>query len=660
MQRTTFLLSSSSSSYSSSSFPLLPITQRGEALLGNRRRHSLAFHSCTKISLDSSHFCRQTLPLRSTVIQEIVETSKDESEFIEIGYICNVHGLQGELRVKPTTDFAELRFSKPGKRWLKERVSGKETIREVEIVVGREHAGQKSWIISFRGIDTVDNAKQLVGSILLVRKGDHPVLEEGEFYTPDLVGMKVVLKDTGEPVGTVINVFDSGANDLLQVMLNSAKETHDGTGSVKQGNDDSGPLVWVPFVEAIVPVVNMNRRVMQITPPRGLLQLNLRSDVRSKKERRQLEWKQRKKATQRLITAKKKLCQMEQKHVFDGLRFGDKAQKSLLADQIVGINFKLFQQAMQNTGMPSMSRWNFLEYMNANATKLLENSLKTSAELDGPCGTKNELNPTEELQEKGLKFISEGKVAIVLVADDKINQSSAEILHLQALLSDEKRFTMEVKDEKVSLPLIVVSPADGIQSIQKLFIDHEYFGFDTEKVWFLDEEKLPVISSSPEEQNRHKILLKTPWEILQSPVGSGGVFNLLSSHNILGNLMETGVEYVQVFSLGKKSVIGDPLFFGFVSSRRADIGIKIDNNSKDFEEDYFNMIFSMRFLKKITTQINKLQFYEVEKQNSEVQLVGKEWVDVVPSSSPNSYELHCSIYSVLNACSSDKICIING
>lgn len=37
-------------------------------------------------------------------------------------------------------------------------------------------------------------AKQLVGSTLLVREEDRPELDEGEFYTPDLVGMRVVLK----------------------------------------------------------------------------------------------------------------------------------------------------------------------------------------------------------------------------------------------------------------------------------------------------------------------------------------------------------------------------------------------------------------------------------------------------------------------------------
>ncbi|CAL1410493.1 unnamed protein product [Linum trigynum] len=50
----------------------------------------------------------------------------------------------------------------------------------------------------------------------------------------------------------------------------------------------SGPLVWLPFVEAIVPDVDTNKRGMWITPPKGLLELNVRSDERSKKERRQL------------------------------------------------------------------------------------------------------------------------------------------------------------------------------------------------------------------------------------------------------------------------------------------------------------------------------------------------------------------------------------
>jgi len=62
----------------------------------------------------------------------------------------------------------------------------------------------------------------------------------------------------------------------------------------------------------------------------------------------------------------------------------------------------------------------------------------------------------------------------------------------------------------------------------------------------LEEEKLPVVSSLPEGQNKHKILMKSPWEILQSPVGSGGLISLFSKHSIADNLIGMGVEYIEV------------------------------------------------------------------------------------------------------------------
>lgn len=89
-------------------------------------------------------------------------------------------------------------------------------------------------------------------------------------------------------VGTVVNVFKSGASDLLQVMLDSSGNLANGNGRTESVVSDSARLVWVPFVEAIVPIVNTIKREMFITPPKGLLQLNLRADERSKKERRQL------------------------------------------------------------------------------------------------------------------------------------------------------------------------------------------------------------------------------------------------------------------------------------------------------------------------------------------------------------------------------------
>ncbi|XP_077226833.1 16S rRNA processing protein RimM family isoform X2 [Tasmannia lanceolata] len=636
--------------------PTLPNRLHFETLFPKHLKSYSNIPSWTKLHLNCSHFAQHTLsPIHTTAIEAVVETIPDESEFIEIGYISKVHGLKGELRVKPSTDFPELRFSKPGRRWLRMRVLGKETIQEVELTEGRGQPGQKTWILSFSGIDNVDKAKQFVGSTILVRESERPVLEEGQFYIPDLVGMRVFLKETGKLVGTVVNVFNFGANDLLQVMVHSEEERLDqsgllksetaASGLLKSETATSGRLVWVPFVEAIVPDVDMKTREMQITPPKGLLELNLRSDDRSKKERRQLEWKERKKYQKRLIAAKKKLCEMGQQHVLQGFSFGEKAQKSLLANQIVGINFKLLQQAIHNINMPS-PRCNLTEFIDSNP-KLLKNALRISKECLTHYGSKKNPDINRELHERGFNLMSKGKLAVILVKDDNKDQGSghethvvgsesvdnpSNASHLLALFLDDKKFSEE--DEWCySVPLVMISPAHEIQSSQQFFSDHDYFGFNGEKVWFLEEEKLPVFSSSLTEQNRHQILLKSPWKILQSPVGSGGVISLLSSHDILENLNEMGVEYVEVRSLGHISAIGNPLFLGFIDSREADIGIKI---LEDEERDYkFDMIFSMRFLKKITKQINKLEFYTVLKQNSHVEKVDKEWVDI-HATSPNS------------------------
>ncbi|WCJ37859.1 Ribosome maturation factor RimM [Euphorbia peplus] len=597
------------------------------------------------VGLPYYHRINDVSPLRCRATQGIAEKEEEEAALVEVGYLSSVHGLHGEICAKPITDFPEFRFSKPGIRWLRQPLSGKLNVLQLNLLEGRGHHGRKTWILRFGGIDSVDQAKQLVGSTILVKEEDRPQLEEGEFYSRDLLGMTVNLKETGESVGTVVNVFDSGGNDLLQVMLYPQP---DGPGkSMTEQTGLSGPLVWVPFVEAIVPDVDMIKREMWITPPKGLLELNIRSDDKSKKERRQLEWKERKKIQRRLISAKKKLSEMEQKHVFNGLRYGEKFQRSLLADQIVGVNSKLLQQALQNFEKPS-KRWSVTEVISAAKTNLIKNSLPLS---------------DSNFKEKGLHLLSKGKLAIILVLNDIVKngrgdspESSEDFIFsfIQKSLTDEKTFLK--MEDRASVPLVFVSSVEELQSLKMTFSNNDYFGFDSEKVWFWEEEKLPVVNSSAEEQSRHQILMKTPWEILQSPVGSGGVFSLLSSHNILENFSEAGVEYIEVCSLGKNSYLGNAPVVGYVNSCRADIGIQILEDVKDSEEG-FDMIFSIDFMKSLIERMDKLQFHAIPKANSYVEMADKEWVDVIPSSD-NSYQFHCSIYSSLNACALDKICVM--
>lgn len=114
---------------------------------------------------------------------------------------------------------------------------------------------------------------------------------------------------------------------------------------------------------------------------------------------------------------------------------------------------------------------------------------------------------------------------------------------------------------------------------------------------------------------------------------------------------------LQICSISQRCIGANPLLLGFVNSHEADIGIQISKDVENFEGN-FDMIFSMNFMKKLMKWINKLQFFVLPKPNSHVELIDKEWVDVTPSS-PNSFELCCTIYSSLNACSSEKVCIMD-
>jgi 16S rRNA processing protein RimM len=179
------------------------------------------------------------------------------SGFFEIGKIVGVQGLKGEVRVYPNSDFPE-RFLQPGTRWLLK--PGETTPRSMDLVQGRYLDGKGLYVVQFAGIHDRTQAEGLRDSVLLVLEGDRPALEADEFYVPDLIGLAVFDQTTQTLIGTVINIIAAG-NDLLEVE------------PVHQDSSGKKPkTVLIPFVEAIVPVVDLPQRRIEITPLPGLLE----------------------------------------------------------------------------------------------------------------------------------------------------------------------------------------------------------------------------------------------------------------------------------------------------------------------------------------------------------------------------------------------------
>lgn len=177
------------------------------------------------------------------------------SDWLEIGEIVAAQGLKGEVRVLPDSDFPE-RFEEPGQRWL--LYPGKLDPQPIELLRGR-HVGGKGqlYILCLAGVESREQAEALRGCKLLVPESSRPILQAGEFHVLDLIGLEVFHQETQMAIGTIVDIIPAG-NDLLQVKL------HQPT-SVKQ------PTVLIPFVNAIVPVVDLTQGRVEITPPAGLI-----------------------------------------------------------------------------------------------------------------------------------------------------------------------------------------------------------------------------------------------------------------------------------------------------------------------------------------------------------------------------------------------------
>ena len=174
----------------------------------------------------------------------------ESNEWLPVGKVVAVQGLKGELRINPASEFPE-RFTEPGTRWLKAR--GKAP-KEIELKSGRQLPGKSLFVVRFAGVESREAAEALVGQTLMVPADDRPELEQSEFHLLDLLGLEARLSADGAVIGTVSDLI-SGGNDLLEITTSEGRK------------------LLIPFVEAIVPEVQLEDGWLLLTPPPGLLEL---------------------------------------------------------------------------------------------------------------------------------------------------------------------------------------------------------------------------------------------------------------------------------------------------------------------------------------------------------------------------------------------------
>jgi 16S rRNA processing protein RimM len=194
-------------------------------------------------------------------------------DLIEIGTIVAPQGLKGEVRVYPTSDFPE-RFEDPGLRWL--QYPSQPNPQPIRLLKGRKVAGKELYVIQLEGIDSRDQAEILRNCKLSVERTNRPLLDEDEYHVDELIDLEVFHHETGEAIGVVTDIYWAG-HDLLEVKLHRPLAQAEKPNEKKKSQKPPKLVekVMIPFVKAIVPVVDLESGRLEIDPPSGLLEVNL-------------------------------------------------------------------------------------------------------------------------------------------------------------------------------------------------------------------------------------------------------------------------------------------------------------------------------------------------------------------------------------------------
>lgn len=187
-----------------------------------------------------------------------------ERQLLRVCRIGRAQGLKGEVNVFAFTDEPERRFS-PGSRL--------ETKEGRVFTVVRSRRYKQRWIVLFEGVDDRNASEALNGTELYVEADPAEELaEEDMWYPSDLIGLEVRMAEgnglglpAGQVVGRVSDVLDGVAQEQLEITMGTPQA---GTG---HPGDEEGLKGLIPFVEPLVPQVDLEAGHITIDPPGGLL-----------------------------------------------------------------------------------------------------------------------------------------------------------------------------------------------------------------------------------------------------------------------------------------------------------------------------------------------------------------------------------------------------
>ena len=160
--------------------------------------------------------------------------------FLQAGKIVGTHGVRGTLRVLPWCDSVEILCS------FKNLYLNNGEIA-LNVISAKSHGNVA--LISFDGINTIEEAEKFRNKVLYINRNDYK-MPDGAYFIEDILGMQVY-DNNKKYLGVLSDVSSTGANDVWHIK-NESKE------------------FLIPKIPDINAYVDFENNKIEITPLKGI------------------------------------------------------------------------------------------------------------------------------------------------------------------------------------------------------------------------------------------------------------------------------------------------------------------------------------------------------------------------------------------------------
>jgi 16S rRNA processing protein RimM len=163
-------------------------------------------------------------------------------QYLEIGAVVSQHGVRGAVKLMPWADSPEVLR---GLKYFYQTEEGGDPLEAEKVsVLGR------MVMVKFRGFDTPEQARKLIGKTLYAFRGDLHI-PQGRVLIDDMIGASVRDLSTGRVYGTLAWVGSNGPQDLYEVDTPSGK-------------------AYIPAVSEFIAGYSEEERTLYVTPIKGM------------------------------------------------------------------------------------------------------------------------------------------------------------------------------------------------------------------------------------------------------------------------------------------------------------------------------------------------------------------------------------------------------